>query len=168
VSAPPDRHYDRSARSSLDEEARVAGKARVYSSSPGSAAAELKTPQWSADRRRAPRQVRAHELPKRRVGAPPPSLEGREERTKGGPAPSSIGRRSVGLRYLFEAGLFDIVAILRDAPPGAAPQDKGIEGDRWRPPAYAFLKRAGVSLVLLADREDVRAHCCGGTRAVAA
>jgi hypothetical protein len=81
---------------SLDAEARARGKP-ASSSSPGSAVSGLKTPQWSADRRRAPRQVRAYELPKRRVGAPPPSLRGKERRTKGGPALNPTGRRSVGL-----------------------------------------------------------------------
>src|SRR5262249_55668018 len=82
---------------SLDVEARAAEKARLLELSRKRALSGSNPLQWSADRRRAPRQVRAYELPKRRVGAPPPSFEGRERRTKGGPEPSLTGTRSVGL-----------------------------------------------------------------------
>src|SRR5262245_17074074 len=98
ASAPPGRHYDRSARSSLDEEARVTGKARFTQALP-----EARSPSLNAavERRQARRPSgRTYELPKRRVGAPPPSFEGRERRTKGGPALTQSGRRSVGLLML--------------------------------------------------------------------
>ena len=70
-----------------------------------------KTPQWSAGRRRALRG--AHfELPKRRVGAPPPSFRGTEERTKGGPVPSFTGRRSVGFACLSAVtGGVDLISL---------------------------------------------------------
>jgi hypothetical protein len=84
---------------SLDEEARVTEKARLTQALPEARPPGSKPPQWSADRRRAPRQVRTYGLPKRLVGAPPPSFGGRERRTKGGPAPSSTGGRSVGLGF---------------------------------------------------------------------
>src|SRR5262249_61678128 len=60
------------------------------------------------DRKGAPpRLERGQKSAKRRLGAPLPLLWGRKKGSKGGPAPSFTGRRSVG----GSAGLFEMVKM---------------------------------------------------------
>src|SRR5262249_37017590 len=87
ASAPPGRHYDRSARSSLDEEARVTGKARLTQALPEARSPSLKR-RSGAPTGAAPfgAHIRTTEAPRRRST---PLVAGEGKKDEGRPGAQS-------------------------------------------------------------------------------
>src|SRR5262245_53282169 len=94
--APPGRHYDRSARSNAGRGSEGRGESPPARALPEARSRSLKRRSGAPSGAAHPVRGAHYELPKRLIGAPPPSFRGTGRKDEGDPALSSTGRRSVG------------------------------------------------------------------------